>query len=254
MRVWFSHTVIATGRLPLACFFACFVLGFAVIRLSVRMIRARVRWWPGNVSRGGLHIHHVVFGVVFMVVGGVGGLAATGSAQWPNAIFAGLFGLGTALVLDEFALILHLRDVYWTKAGRTSIDAVFAATGIVGLLLLGMRPHGLQDLAAAGPATVRRQVAMALLLVSFALAVLTLLKGKIWTGLFGLFLPVLLIFGAARLARPGSPYARWRYRKGSPRMRRAVRRERRLRAPVERAKIWLQDLLSGRHDLPSDEG
>ena len=50
-------------------------------------------------------------------------------------IFGGLFGSGAALVLDEFALILHLRDVYWTSAGRVSIDAVFIAPGLTALLL-----------------------------------------------------------------------------------------------------------------------
>ena len=46
----------------------------------------------------------------------------------------------------------------------------------------------------------------------FVLAAITLLKGKVWTGLFGLFMPLLFIVGAIRLARPGSPWARWRYR------------------------------------------
>jgi hypothetical protein len=61
-------------NVPLLCFLAGVIVGFLFIRLSVRMIRAQVKWWPGNVKTGGLHIHHVVFGVVFMLVGGVAGL------------------------------------------------------------------------------------------------------------------------------------------------------------------------------------
>ena len=51
-----------------------------------------------------------------------------------------IFGIGAALVLDEFALILHLSDVYWSEDGRTSVDAVFAAVAVAGLLILGLQP------------------------------------------------------------------------------------------------------------------
>ena len=73
MGHWFSDEFIDTGRLPLLCFFAGMILGFGFIRLSVRLIRAQVHWWPGNVTTGGTHVHHVVFGVVFMLVGGGAG-------------------------------------------------------------------------------------------------------------------------------------------------------------------------------------
>ena len=73
---WFARRILDTGRLPLFCFFVAFLLTFLFIRTSVRMIRAEVTWWPGNVTPGGMHIHHVVFGVVLMVIGGVAALAA----------------------------------------------------------------------------------------------------------------------------------------------------------------------------------
>jgi len=82
----------------------------------------------------------------------------------------------------------------------------------------------------------------------FLFASVTLLKGKIWTGLFGLFVPLLFIAGAFRLARPGSPWARWRYRNRPGKLARADRREQHLRQPVVRAKIRVQDLLAGGHD------
>jgi hypothetical protein len=198
----------------------------------------------------------MVFGVVLMVIGGVGELAAPlHSVAWRSAP-AALFGLGTALVLDEFALILHLRDVYWSNEGRLSIDAVFVAAGVTALLLLGAAPVGVRSVTdyRGLPGSLSAGVALTLLIaLFFVLAVVTLLKGKIWTGLFGLFVPPLFVVGALRLARPGSPWARWRYRDRPRKRARADRRERRLREPVIRGKIWLQDLLTGRHELEVKE-
>jgi hypothetical protein len=255
MSGWYEQQIVHTGRLPLFCFFVAFVLAFGFIRLSVRLIRAKVRWWPGNVMAGTVHVHHMVFGVVFMTIGGVAELAAPlGNLPWRGAA-AVVFGLGTALVLDEFALILHLRDVYWSNEGRLSIDAVFVAAGVTALLLLGVTPVGVKNVAdyqrllpgnPGAVATLHLAVA-----VLFLLASVTLLKGKIWTGLFGLFVPVVFIAGAFRLARPGSPWARWRYRARPGKLARAERREQHLRQPVIRVKIWVQDLLTGRHDQPA---
>ena len=52
------------------------LLSFGFIRFSTRMIRAEVSWWPGNVTPGGLHIHHLVFGIVLMMLAGFLGLRA----------------------------------------------------------------------------------------------------------------------------------------------------------------------------------
>lgn len=227
-------------------FFLGLVLTFVFIRISVRMIRAGVRWWPGNITPGGTHIHHVVFGAVFMMLGGVTGLAAPDEQYGLRAGAAALLGVGTALVLDEFALILHLRDVYWTKDGRLSVDAVFLAIGMTGLLLLGARPLGYEEFYGDGPA-----LRVVLILVNLGFAIVALLKGKVWTGLLGLLVPVLPEIGALRLARPGSPWARWRYTEGSRKLRRAYRREARIRQPLIRAKIRVQEFISGRHDLES---
>ena len=73
------------------------------------MIRAGVSWWPGNVAPGGLHIHHVMFGLIIMMISGFC-LIAVADFHTPvaNIVIASLFGIGTALVLDEFALVLHL--------------------------------------------------------------------------------------------------------------------------------------------------
>ena len=244
---WFSTVIVETGRLPLFCFFVAFLVSFALIRLSVRMVRAQVRWWPGNVTRGDMHLHHMVFGVIFMVVAGVAELAAPlQSLDW-RASTAAAFGVGTALVLDEFALILHLRDVYWANEGRLSVDAAFVAAGVTALLVIGVSPVAVQI--PGGPAAL-----IVTLAAGFVLAVITLLKGKPWTALLGLFLPAILIIGAFRLARPGSVWARWRYRGRPGRLARAVHRDQRLREPTIRAKNRVQDLLTGRHDEPDPAG
>jgi hypothetical protein len=250
---WFHSTIVEHNRLPLFCVFAAMVVAFGFIRFSVRAIRAQVRWWPGNVTPGGMHIHHVVFGVVFMCIGGVGGFALPDRALVPLCVTASLFGIGAALVLDEFALILHLRDVYWSEQGRTSIDAVFVAFALIGLLTLGARPLDIGTSGTAHPTGVIVTAVTAV--IYFGLAGICLLKGKIWTGLIGIFVPLFLILGAWRVGRPHSPWARWRYRPGKRRgpakLARAEKREHRYREPLIRAKIHLQEFLSGRHDEPA---
>jgi len=77
----------------------------------------------------GTHIHHLVFGILILLAVGYGWLCDFGTGVGESSIFASrlmsiLYGLGAALTLDEFALWLNLRDVYWAKEGRSSIDAV----------------------------------------------------------------------------------------------------------------------------------
>jgi len=249
---WFRENILDTGRLPLFCFFAGFVLTFLFIRFSVRMIRAQVSWWPGNITPGGLHIHHVVFGTVAMVVGGVAGLAVPLEPVVWRAICAAVFGLGTALVLDEFALILHLDDVYWAEEGRLSVDAVAIAGGVTGILLLGGSPllSELADIQEQNTVVVVVAVAI-VLAIDLGLATITILKGKMWTGLVGLFVPVLLYVGAIRLARPRSVWSRRFYqpREGHPgrpdKHAVAQERERRYREPVHRLFVSVQDAVAG---------
>ncbi|MDS1270293.1 hypothetical protein RIF23_08300 [Lipingzhangella sp. LS1_29] len=257
MVEWFTGHIVGTGRLPLFCFFVSFVAGFLLIRISVRLVRAQVRWWPGNLTPGGVHVHHVVFGVALLLLSGVTLLALPERDGWPLVLAAAAFGLGAALVLDEFALILHLRDVYWTEQGRTSVDAVFVAVALTGLLLLGVRPFGWTEVAAAatgasadhGASAVRAAGFVTLAVLNLAGAIVSLLKGKIWLGLAGVFLPGLSLITALRLAVPGSPWARWRYPQGSVQLARAQARDLRLRRPMIRVKIRVQELIAGRHDL-----
>ncbi|CAM3207920.1 hypothetical protein RHDE110596_22335 [Prescottella defluvii] len=249
MRHWLEREIIANGRLPLLFFLLGFLLAFLFIRVSVRMIRAEVRWWPGNVTPGGQHIHHVVFGVVTMFASGVALIAVYENAsQTTGAVIATFFGIGTALVLDEFALIFYLKDVYWADQGRASVDAVFVALAVTGLLLLGFQPLELLDITEwrEDPHIAVRITIVVLVVVNLALAAIVILKGKIWTGLVGLFVFPILLVGAIRLSRPGAPWARWRYTRKPRRMQRAIEREKRFRRPMIRAKIYVQDLVAGK--------
>jgi hypothetical protein len=238
---WFTREIVDGGRLRLLVFLLAFIAAFVFIRFSVRMIRRGARWWPGNVTPGGHHIHHMVFGLGFMCVGGIGGLLVSDGSSAIAAVLAGVFGVGTALVLDEFALVLHLDDVYWAEQGRLSVQVVFVAIALCGLALLGLRPLGLGDQRSEGLAA---WATMGVLVFNLAVALFALMKGKVWTGLIGLFITVVAVVGAFRLARPGSPWARRRY--DEHKLARAARRENRTRRPLQRLGTALTDLFAGR--------
>ena len=206
-----------------------FLLSFLFIRTSARLTRsARVSWWPGGVKTGsGLHLHHLVWGIVLILLAGFLGFALNPVSPW-NEILAGMFGFGAGLTLDEFALWVYLRDVYWTQEGRKSFDAVIVATVLGGLVLLGLAPfnvrHNTSSIASLS-------IAIGLDVV---LATIAILKGKPLLGLVGVFFPIVSPLGVFRLAAPTSPWARRLYPPDSRRMRRSLARWRRIAARRER--------------------
>jgi hypothetical protein len=117
-----------------------FYLTFAVVRGITHAIRAGMGPFH-DVTTGGVHVHHLVWGILLLL--GVGylwllqvGAGDPRSSHPLSRLTAVLYGVGAALTLDEFALWLNLRDVYWTREGRESIDAVllFGALLSAGLL------------------------------------------------------------------------------------------------------------------------
>jgi hypothetical protein len=107
---------------------SAFGLTFAVTRGITHSIRDQ-RGPFRNVEVGTRHIHHMTFGILGLL--GVGyawlnevGLPRDGCQTRSSRLTAALYGAGSALTLDEFALWLNLQDDYWTKQGRESIDAV----------------------------------------------------------------------------------------------------------------------------------
>lgn len=262
MHLTLDFDVVSRGRLPLLWCLIAFLLTFLVTRTAVRYIRAHAnsdaprKWWqPRNIGHGGLHIHHVVIGVVLVMISGITMVTLAVDGGVPEFTAAAIvFGIGAALVLDEFALILHLEDVYWSEDGRTSIDAVFAAVAVAGLLILGFNPLSFFDIGIWRDehSVLARTTVVLMALATLALAVVVLMKGKVWTGLVGMFITPLLLVGALRLSRPHAPWARWRYTTRPRKMHRALERERYMRRPVVQAKLWLQDAVSGMPRFPDD--
>jgi hypothetical protein len=259
----FRLEFVAPGRQPLMWCLIAFILTFFITRSITRYIRATAdrtgprKWWqPRNISgKGGTHIHHAVFGVILVLLSGVAmiSMAVDGGVR-EFTVAAVFFGIGAALVLDEFALILHLEDVYWSEDGRTSVDAVFVAVAVAGLLVMGFNPLSLFDVGIWRDAdsVAARVTVIALAVLNLALAVVVLFKGKLWTGLLGMFFTPLLFIGAIRLARPHAPWARWHYQDKPRKMRRSMERERYLRRPFVQANLWLQHVIAGEPRFPSD--
>ncbi|MGW1888681.1 hypothetical protein ACWCP6_00250 [Streptomyces sp. NPDC002004] len=239
MGHWWYRNIVEPGKLPLLLALLSFVVTFVVTRVITRLIRAG-RGPFGNVKAGGLHIHHVVPGVVLTVVGGFGAVAS-GAAGFGALLSAVLFGIGAGLVLDEFALILHLDDVYWTEEGRKSVEVVVLTAALVLLLLGGFVPFGVNDLTADEMQD--RAVVVLNIAVNFAFSLVALVKGKLRLAVIGAIVPFVAFFAAVRLARPHSVWAR-RFYRNRPRARaraqlRAYHHDRRWSGPSRRIQDWI---------------
>jgi hypothetical protein len=106
-----------------------FFLTFAGVRAVVFAIEHDIPPFHFIIQPSGRHIHHLVFGILILLFVGYGWLADIGTGEDDSSILLSrlmsiLYGVGSALTLDEFALWLNLRDVYWSAQGRSSIDAV----------------------------------------------------------------------------------------------------------------------------------
>ncbi len=189
-----------------------FILSFGFIRMSTRLMRSpKVPWWPGSiVSESGVHLHHLVFGIVTMMAAGAAGFLAFGRTPWTE-ICALAFGVGAGLTIDEFALWVYLEDVYWAEEGRKSIDAtVIAAAGMM-LVLLGFTPLTIED---GSVQALLGSVVSAFAV--FALVTVCFLKGRVMHGSVGFFVFPVALYGACRLGKPDSAWARRRYSERRP--------------------------------------
>ena len=218
------------------------MVSFAFIRFSTRMIRAQVSWWPGNIDTGGVHVHHMVFGIVLLLLCGFLNFALDPRSPWVEVLAAG-FGIGAGLTLDEFALWLHLEDVYWADEGRQSIEATAIAVAIAAMVLLGVAPFDLQD--QEGDVAVFAGV----VIVNLLLVAVVLLKGKLTTAVLAAFIPLLAVIGAIRLARPGSPWAQRRYGHAPKKIEKATARDRKW----ARRRLRILDLVGGAPSEPDPE-
>ncbi|MFF0045977.1 hypothetical protein OH781_11560 [Streptomyces sp. NBC_01550] len=244
MGHWFDQNFVEPGKLPLLLALAAFVLTFAITRLITRLIRAGKGPFR-NITPGGLHVHHVVPGVVLTVIGGFGAVSS-GRHGVTAGMCAVIFGMGAGLVLDEFALILHLDDVYWTEEGRQSVEVVVLTAALVLLLLGGFSPLGVNEL--TSDQEQGRLGIILTLLVNFCFVLIALFKGKARMAVIGTLVPFVALFGAIRLARPTSKWAkrfyRNRHRARSRAVLRAYHHDRRWVGPRRR----FEDLIGGAPD------
>lgn len=203
----YERAIVDSGREPELLFLVAFLLSFGFIRTSAHLIRAQVPWWPGNVEVGGTHIHHLVWGILLVVACGYLGAVADIGSPGREIVIVG-FGIGTGLTFDEFALWLNLRDVYWEKEGRRSIDAVVV---VATLALIGVTGFGAWVETADRIANGVFAAVGAVGLLAITLAVVAAAKGRLALASAGLLLVPAGAAGAFRLARPESLWARHLY-------------------------------------------
>jgi hypothetical protein len=219
-----------------------FILSFSFIRMSTRLMRSpRVPWWPGSVvSESGVHVHHLVFGIVTMMAAGVVGFTALGESPYLE-ICSFAFGVGMGLTIDEFALWVYLKDVYWAEEGRSSIDATVIAFSAMVLILLGFTPFSF-DTSSVGQ-TLASLVGAA---IEFTLVAICFFKRRVMHGTVGFFVFPIALYGASRIGKPDSPWARHRY--GARRPAKQAKAATRFRPDrhTERFKNAFRDIVGGK--------
>ena len=241
MGDWWASTVLDSGRSAALFLLLGFVVTYAVTRwVTVRIRRRSADGVQGDgpikdVHIGGVHVHHQVWGILLVLAVGLLVFRFDPGSPWLE-VLATLFGVGAALALDEFALWLHLEDVYWSEEGKKSIDAVMIATVFGLVLLVGTSPVGVDD---ADVSAYGFWVTLLVVGAHIGVCMVCMLKGKLVIGLAGLPLPTLSFLGAVRLAKPESFWARRFY--GEGKLARAAARHRR----YEARRLSLRDRLFG---------
>jgi lysyl-tRNA synthetase class 2 len=236
----YETAVYETGREPALVMLAAFAITYALTRGYTRI--ARVRGW-GSTHVGGVHMHHLVVGLVLAFGAGAIQFAYLPDEGLLQLLLAAAFGTGAALVLDEFALVFHLNDVYWEEEGRKSVDAVVLGVAFGALFLLHAAPLGQN---ADGP----RWLLTVVLLIHLCVVVVCALKGKLYLATFGVFMPWLAWIGAIRLAEPDSIWARRRYAPGSKERARSEERYARYEARWRPRKERAWDVIGGATGRP----
>ena len=172
----YDEEIYHAGKEPLLLLLLSFLLAFALTRLYTRLAR-RHGWGSGRL--GDTHVHHMVPGIVLVLVGGLIAFSTyTNPAIVDLAAIA--FGAGAALVLDEFALVFHLEDVYWEDEGRQSVVATVLGAAVIVLMLVLTAPAGLHSDTFADRS---RIYAVAYLGGNALFALICFLKGKPFIGL-----------------------------------------------------------------------
>jgi hypothetical protein len=245
---WYQRVFVDTGRAPAVWMLIGFLVTFAVTRGITRRIHAKAaedsprpgsqRGGLSDIYIGGVHVHHQVWGIILVLVTGLLQFRYSPEAPWAE-VLAALFGIGAALTLDEFALWFNLDDVYWSKSGRKSIDAILVGGALGAVLLMQAAPLG----TAGGRDPLAIWLYLVTLAFNLAVAGICIMKGKLATGLIGIVIPLLATIGAIRLAKPSSVWARRRYSGAK-----LGRAQQRFGSAYQLRRDRLRDLLGGRPD------
>ncbi len=200
-------------RTSVLILFGSFLISFLFIRTSARLMRSpKVPWWPGSVTtEGGLHLHHLVFGIVLMLIGGTLGFALDETQSPWIELAAAAFGIGAGLTFDEFALWVHLEDVYWSDEGRQSVDAAIIAIVFVALVLTGAFSASVDT---TSPWLIGLSIVY--LVIDISTIIIAFSKFRLMHGMFGLLFYPFALWGAWRLAKPNSPWAKRYYGERNP--------------------------------------
>jgi hypothetical protein len=233
----YDDQIFESGREPIFVTLAAYLITFALTRTYTRL--ARIYGW-GSASAGGVHVHHIVVGIFFVLGSGVMIIGFQPEEGFWQLLLCAVFGVGAAFILDEFALVLHLEDVYWSDEGRSSVDAVAISVVVGALVLLHVVPFDPKNADDESRWALAAYVAYNLVTV-----VVTLLKGKFITGLVGVFVPFVALVGAVRLAKPTSLWARRFYGATSRRRRRSEERYARHEERWDARRHRLEDLVGG---------
>jgi hypothetical protein len=130
----YKHHIIQPGKERAFWLLVAFLITFVIVRVITHMIKNNKGPFH-NISAKGRHIHHLVPGIILILISGYCSISLhLHYTLIPDSI---AFGIGAALTLDEFALWLNLSDVYWSKQGRDSVDAVIIMATIASLVVLG---------------------------------------------------------------------------------------------------------------------
>ena len=131
---WHSH--LEPGRRSAVIAWASFAVTFGLVRALTHWIRGGHGPAGGGMSFGGRHFHHYNLGIGLLA--GIGAIAIRGQERHRrHPGVAAAYGVGTALIADEAALLIDLQDVYWAKQGRTSVDLAVGVIAVGGLAITG---------------------------------------------------------------------------------------------------------------------
>ena len=218
-----------------------FIGSFAFIRMSTRIIRSEsVSWWPGNIeSETGLHLHHLVFGIVTMMLAGTSPSSPTAAPLTPRSAPSFRYRRRPD---DRRVRALgpprgRLLGARGAQLGRRGGDHRRAD---------GPGPVGINPFAVESDSAGEVILSIVGTLLLFLVVLICISKGRILHGVIGLFIPPLSIYGASRLGKPDSFWAQRRY--GEHRPRRQARAE--VRFPpdrrTERFKEAFRDIVGGK--------